>query len=124
MAQRDEIIQVLRAKLDEVAERWGVKVTTVEIREIMPPPSVQDAMTRQMSAERTRRALVTEAEGDTQAAILRVEGHMQAAILQAEGEKQANILQAEDDRKALRATRRGFHARAHHSVPVGPQCRR
>jgi regulator of protease activity HflC (stomatin/prohibitin superfamily) len=108
LAQRDEINQVLRAKLDEVTERWGVKVTTVEIREITPPPSVQDAMTRQMSAERTRRALVTEAEGDKQAAILRAEGHKQAAILQAEGEKQAIILQAEGERKAATLRAEGF----------------
>ena len=63
LAKRDEINQLLRVKLDEVTERWGVKVTNVEIREIIPPPSVQEAMTRQMSAERTRRAVVTEAEG-------------------------------------------------------------
>jgi regulator of protease activity HflC (stomatin/prohibitin superfamily) len=108
LAQRDEINQVLREKLDEVTERWGVKVTTVEIREITPPPSVQDAMTRQMSAERTRRALVTEAEGDKQAAITRAEGHKQAAILQAEGEKQANILQAEGERQAAALRAEGF----------------
>jgi len=89
LAQRDQINAVLRDKLDEVTERWGVKVTNVEIREIIPPPAVQDAMTRQMSAERTRRALVTEAEGDQQAAILRAEGGKQANILQAEGDRQA-----------------------------------
>src|SRR3989442_14142331 len=69
LAQREKINQVLRAKLDEVTERWGVKVTTVEIREILPPREVQEAMTRQMSAERTRRAVVTEAEGKRQATI-------------------------------------------------------
>ncbi|MCA1727227.1 MAG: SPFH/Band 7/PHB domain protein, partial [Actinobacteria bacterium] len=63
LAKRDQINEILRAKLDEVTERWGVKVTNVEVREILPPPDVQDAMTRQMSAERTRRAVVTEAEG-------------------------------------------------------------
>ncbi len=63
LAKRDEINTMLRVKLDEVTERWGVKVTNVEIREIIPPPLVQEAMTRQMSAERTRRAVVTEAEG-------------------------------------------------------------
>src|SRR6266550_8352417 len=66
LAKRDEINEILRTKLDEITERWGVKVTNVEIREIIPPPAVQEAMTRQMSAERTRRALVTEAEGDRQ----------------------------------------------------------
>ena len=75
LAKRDEINQILRAKLDEVTERWGVKVTNVEIREIIPPPAVQEAMTRQMSAERTRRAVVTEAEGAKQAAITVAEGN-------------------------------------------------
>ena len=108
LAQRDQINEVLRTKLDQVTERWGVKVTTVEIREITPPPAVQEAMTRQMSAERTRRALVTEAEGDKAAAILRAEGDKQANILQAEGARQANILQAEGDRQAAILRAEGF----------------
>jgi regulator of protease activity HflC (stomatin/prohibitin superfamily) len=85
LSKRDEMNMVLQSKLDEVTERWGVKVTSVEVREINPPPNVQDAMTRQMSAERTRRAVVTEAEGQKQAAILSAEGDRQAAILRAEG---------------------------------------
>jgi regulator of protease activity HflC (stomatin/prohibitin superfamily) len=85
----------LRVRLDEVTERWGVKVTTVEVREVNPPPGVLDAMTRQMSAERTRRAAVTEAEGQKQAAITRAEGTKQSAILAAEGERQGAILRAE-----------------------------
>jgi regulator of protease activity HflC (stomatin/prohibitin superfamily) len=93
--------QVLRVKLDEVTERWGVKVTNVEIREIIPPPQVQDAMTRQMSAERTRRAVVTEAEGNKQAAITVAEGNKQSAILNAEGDRQAAILRAEGFALAL-----------------------
>lgn len=101
LAKREEINQVLRAKLDEVTSRWGVKVTNVEIREIIPPPSVQEAMTRQMSAERTRRAIVTEAEGSKQAAITVAEGEKQAAILRAEGERQAAILRAEGFALAL-----------------------
>ncbi len=108
LARREEINEVLRTKLDEVTERWGVKVTTVEIREITPPPAVQEAMTRQMSAERTRRALVTEAEGDKAAAILRAEGDKQANILQAEGEKQSNILQAEGEKQAAALRAEGF----------------
>lgn len=95
LAQREHMNQVLRVKLDEVTERWGVKVTNVEIREIIPPPQVQDAMTRQMSAERTRRAVVTEAEGSKQAAITVAEGNKQSAILNAEGDRQAAILRAE-----------------------------
>jgi regulator of protease activity HflC (stomatin/prohibitin superfamily) len=101
LAKRDQINQVLRAKLDEVTERWGVKVTTVEIREITPPKDVQEAMTRQMSAERSRRAIVTEADGKKQAAITIAEGEKQAAILKAEGDRQAAILRAEGFALAL-----------------------
>ena len=100
LAKRDQINQEMRAKLDEVTERWGVKVTTVEIREVTPPKDVQDAMTRQMSAERTRRALVTEADGTKQAAITIAEGEKQAAILRAEGERQSAILSAEGQKQA------------------------
>jgi len=101
LARREQINQVLRAKLDEVTERWGVKVTTVEIREILPPREVQEAMTRQMSAERTRRAVVTEADGKREAAIKVAEGEKQAAILRAEGDRQAAILRAEGFALAL-----------------------
>jgi regulator of protease activity HflC (stomatin/prohibitin superfamily) len=102
LAKRDQINEVLRAKLDDVTERWGVKVTTVEIREIVPPPPVQEAMTRQMSAERTRRAVVTESEGTRQAAILQAEGEQQANILRAEGERQGALLRAEGFAGALK----------------------
>src|SRR5207253_7209147 len=85
----------------EVTERWGVKVGNVEVREIVPPPPVLDAMTRQMSAERTRRAVVTEAEGAKQAQITVSEGQKQAAILSAEGDRQAAILRAEGFSLAL-----------------------
>ena len=108
LAKRDEINTMLRVKLDEVTERWGVKVTNVEIREIIPPPSVQEAMTRQMSAERTRRAVVTEAEGAKQAAITVAEGNKQSAILNAEGARQAAILNAEGERQAAILRAEGF----------------
>jgi len=108
LAKRDEINTLLRTKLDEVTERWGVKVTNVEIREITPPPSVQEAMTRQMSAERTRRAVVTEADGAKQAAITVAEGNKEAAILNAEGSKQSAILNAEGDRQAAILRAEGF----------------
>src|SRR4249920_2590602 len=85
LAKREQMNEILRTKLDEVTERWGVKVTNVEIREIIPPPAVQEAMTRQMSAERTRRAVVTEAEGAKQAAVTVAEGNKAAAVLRAEG---------------------------------------
>lgn len=108
LAQREHINQVLRAKLDEVTERWGVKVTAVEIREIVPPREIQDAMTRQMSAERTRRAVVTEALGTREAAVTVAEGQKQAAILSAEGKKQAAILEAEGQRSAQVLVAEGF----------------
>ena len=100
LAKRENMNEVLRVKLDEVTERWGVKVTNVEIREIIPPPAVQEAMTRQMSAERTRRAVVTEAEGQKQAAVTVAEGNKAAAILNAEGQKQSAILSAEGERQS------------------------
>src|SRR6187397_3502927 len=101
LSKRDQINEVLRAKLDEQTERWGGKVTTVEIREITPPRDVQDAMNRQLSAERTRRAVITESEGSRQAAINVAEGQKQAEILKAEGDRQAAILRAEGFSQAL-----------------------
>ena len=105
LSQREHINQTLRVKLDEVTERWGVKVTNVEIREIIPPREVQEAMNRQMSAERIRRAVVTESMGTREAAVNVAEGSKQAAILQAEGQKQSAILEAEGAKQsqALRA---------------------
>jgi len=108
LAKRQEMNEVLRTRLDEVTERWGVKVTNVEIREIIPPPMVQEAMTRQMSAERSRRAVVTEADGQKQAAITVAEGNKQSAILNAEGMKQAAILTAEGSRQAAILNAEGF----------------
>jgi len=101
LARRDQINQVLRVKMDEVTARWGIKVTMVEIREIQPPRDVQEAMTRQMAAERIRRATVIEADGKREAAIKVAEGERQAAILKAEGGRQAQILTAEGYALAL-----------------------
>jgi regulator of protease activity HflC (stomatin/prohibitin superfamily) len=101
LSKRDQINELLRVKLDEQTERWGGKVTTVEIREIIPPRDVQDAMNRQLTAERTRRAVVTESEGNRQAAINVAEGQKQSEILKAEGERQAAILRAEGFSQAL-----------------------
>lgn len=95
LSKREDMNASLRIRLDEVTERWGVKVTTVEVREVNPPAGVLEAMTRQMSAERTRRAAITEAQGQKQAAITLAEGTKQAAILGAEGERQSAILRAE-----------------------------
>ncbi|HEV8654312.1 MAG TPA: SPFH domain-containing protein [Candidatus Limnocylindria bacterium] len=101
LAKREQINEVLRVKLDEVTQRWGVKVTTVEIREIIPPRDIQEAMNRQMAAERGRRAAILDAEGKKQAAILVAEGDKQSNILQAEGARQAAILRAEGFALAL-----------------------
>jgi regulator of protease activity HflC (stomatin/prohibitin superfamily) len=101
LSKREQINEVLRVKLDEVTERWGGKVTTVEIREITPPRDVQEAMNRQLSAERTRRAVITESEGNRQAAINVAEGQKQSEILKAEGDRQAAILRAEGFSEAL-----------------------
>jgi regulator of protease activity HflC (stomatin/prohibitin superfamily) len=95
LSKREDMNSVLRVKLDDITERWGVKVTNVEVREINPPPQVQEAMTRQMSAERSRRAMVTESEGTKQAAITVAEGSKQSSILSAEGDRQSAILRAE-----------------------------
>ena len=101
LSKREQMNATLQVKLDEVTERWGVKVTNVEVREITPPPGVQEAMTRQMSAERTRRAVVLEAEGTKSAAVTVAEGEKQAKILSAEGDRQAAILRAEGFSLAL-----------------------
>jgi regulator of protease activity HflC (stomatin/prohibitin superfamily) len=108
LARREEINQVLRTKLDEITERWGVKITNVEIREILPPREVQDAMNRQVSAERTRRALVTESQGKREAAILVAQGEQQSAILRAEGDRQSVVLRAEGERQAAALRAEGF----------------
>jgi regulator of protease activity HflC (stomatin/prohibitin superfamily) len=108
LSQREHINQTLRTKLDEVTERWGVKVTNVEIREIIPPKDVQDAMNKQMSAERIRRAVVTESTGTREAAINVAEGNKQSAILQAEGQKQSAILEAEGQKQAQVLKAEGF----------------
>lgn len=102
LSKREEMNDALRLKLDDVTERWGVKVSNVEVREIKPPPAVLEAMTRQMGAERSRRAVVTEAEGQKQASVTVAEGQKQSAILQAEGERQAVELRAQGFAAALR----------------------
>ena len=100
LAKRDEINAIMQVKLDEVTDRWGVKVMAVEIREITPPRDIQEAMSRQMSAERNRRAIVLEADGTAEAAVKVAEGNKRATILGAEGAKQAAILEAEGGRQA------------------------
>src|SRR5512139_2952809 len=101
LSEREHINNMLRTRLDEVTERWGVKVTNVEIREIIPPREVQDAMNPQMSAERIRRAVVTESTGTREAAINVADGEKQSAILRAEGERQSLLLRADGFANAL-----------------------
>lgn len=108
LSEREHINNLLRTRLDEVTERWGVKVTNVEIREIIPPREVQEAMNRQLSAERNRRAVVTESTGTREAAINVADGEKQSNILRAEGEKQSNILRAEGERQAQLLRAEGF----------------
>ena len=100
LAKREQINSILRTRLDEVTERWGIKVTNVEIREIRPPKDVQDAMVKQMTAERSRRAMVTESDGIRESSVLKAEGAKNAAILQAEGQKQSAILVAEGKKQS------------------------
>src|SRR3982751_4255748 len=95
LSQRDQINAKLRIILDEATDKWGVKVTRVDVKNINPPEDVRITMEKQMTAERTRRALVLQAEGDKQAAVTRAEGEKQAAITRAEGESQSAILAAE-----------------------------
>ncbi len=101
LARREQINTILRTKLDEVTERWGIKVTNVEIREIRPPADVQEAMVKQMSAERSRRAMVLESDGKRESSVLVAEGERKSTILRAEGDKQAAILRAQGYAEAL-----------------------
>jgi regulator of protease activity HflC (stomatin/prohibitin superfamily) len=108
LSEREHINSMLRTRLDEVTERWGVKVTNVEIREIIPPREIQESMNRQMSAERIRRAVVTESTGTREAAVNVAQGEKQAAILRAEGSKQAAILESEGQKKAQELKAQGY----------------
>lgn len=108
LSERQRINTALRARLDEVTERWGIKVTNVEIREITPPREVQESMNRQLSAERIRRATVTESLGSREAAINVADGEKQSNILRAEGEKQAAILRSEGQRQSQILVAEGF----------------
>ena len=102
LTSRDEINAKLRAVLDEVTEQWGTRITRVELKEITPPRDIQQAMEKQMQAERTRRASILTAEGDKQAAILKAEGGKAAAVLEAEGEQRSAVLRAEGEAEAYR----------------------
>ena len=114
LSEREHINSMLRTRLDEVTERWGVKVTNVEIREIIPPREIQESMNRQMTAERIRRAVVTEASGTREAAITVAEGEKQSAILRAEGAKQSAILESEGQKKAQELKAQGYSKALEH----------
>ena len=108
LSQRDRINELIRTRLDTETERWGIKVTNVEIREVDPPSDVQDAMNQQMNSERERRAAVLQADGIKEAAITVAEGEKQSAILKAEGGRQAEILNAEGDQQATVLRAQGY----------------
>ena len=101
LTSRDEINMRLRSVLDEVTEKWGVRITRVELKDISPPKDIQIAMEKQMQAERNKRAAILTAEGEAQAAILRADGEKKALILSSEGQRQSSILRAEGEGKAL-----------------------
>jgi regulator of protease activity HflC (stomatin/prohibitin superfamily) len=101
LTSRDKLNTELREILDDATDKWGVRVVRVEIQRIDPPADVMHAMHEQMKAERTRRAVVTQADGEKQAAITKAEGLQQAAVLQAEGDKQQQILRAEGQAGAI-----------------------
>src|SRR3989337_1052410 len=101
LASRERINSSLRATLDEATDKWGVKVTRVEVKEILPPRDITEAMSKQMKAEREKRATILDAEAYRQKKILEAEGDKQNAILVAEGDKQAAILRAEGEAQAI-----------------------
>ena len=101
LTSRETVNAKLRTALDDATDKWGVKVTRVEIKNINPPQEIEDAMAKQMKAERERRAVVTEAEGVKTAQVLRAEGERDAAIAAAEGEKRSRVLNAEGEAEAI-----------------------
>jgi len=110
LTSRDHINAQLRGVLDEATTKWGIRVNRVELKSIDPPGSIQEAMEKQMRAERDRRAVILNAEGVKQAAILTAQGEQQAAVLTAEGAKQAAILRADGEAKAIETVFGAIHA--------------
>lgn len=100
LTSRDEINNQLRTALDEATGPWGIRISRVELKAIDPPPTIQEAMEKQMRAERDKRAVILQAQGDRESAILTAEGQKEAAVLRAQGEKEAAILAAEGEKQA------------------------
>jgi regulator of protease activity HflC (stomatin/prohibitin superfamily) len=109
LTSRDKINSDLRIVLDEATERWGIRVNRIELKSIDPPGTIQEAMEKQMRAERDKRASILQAEGAKQSAILRAEGEREAQVLTAQGQKDANILRAQGEAEATRATFQAIH---------------
>jgi regulator of protease activity HflC (stomatin/prohibitin superfamily) len=109
LTSRDQISGALRGVLDEATGRWGIRVNRVELKAVDPPASIQEAMEKQMRAERDRRAAILTAEGVKQSQILTAEGEKQSAILRAEGQREAQILQAEGQSKAIETVFDAIH---------------
>jgi regulator of protease activity HflC (stomatin/prohibitin superfamily) len=110
LTSRDQINTQLRVVLDEATGKWGIRINRVELKAVDPPGGIQEAMEKQMRAERDRRAAILTAEGSKQSQILTAEGEKQAAVLRAEGQKQAAILQAEGEAKAIGTVFEAIHA--------------
>jgi len=109
LTSRDKINAQLRVVLDEATGKWGIRVNRVELKAIDPPGTIQEAMEKQMRAERDKRAAILTAEGVKQSQILTAEGEKQGAILRAEGEKQSQILRAEGQSKAIGTVFKAIH---------------
>jgi regulator of protease activity HflC (stomatin/prohibitin superfamily) len=110
LTSRDQINSQLRTVLDEATGQWGIRINRVELKAVDPPGGIQEAMEKQMRAERDRRAAILTAEGSKQAQILTAEGEKQSSVLRAEGQKQAAILKAEGDAQAIGTVFSAIHA--------------
>jgi regulator of protease activity HflC (stomatin/prohibitin superfamily) len=110
LTSRDKVSAALRHVLDEATGKWGIRVNRVELKAVDPPASIQEAMEKQMRAERDKRAAILNAEGVKQSQILEAEGEKQSAILRAEGQREAQILQAEGQAKAIATVFAAIHA--------------
>ncbi|GAB3654537.1 SPFH domain-containing protein [Glycomyces tarimensis] len=109
LTSREEINARLAAELDKATDKWGLKVTRVELRSIEPPPSIRDAMEKQMRAERDRRATILNAEGFKRSEILQAEGEQQSKVLRAKGERDAEVLRADGQARAIQTVFAAIH---------------